>query len=100
MKAKTTQKNYVNCHLNKIYIMEKILELTKETGKTYAHVNEFISGSNLHILDLMFPNHDGKSDPEAVANVMLLRENLHSLCKACEMAVKQLTEDIELTETE
>lgn len=78
--------------------MEKILELTKETGKTYTHVNEFISGSSLHILDLMFPNHDGVEDPEAAANVMLLRDNLHSLRKACEIAVNQLTESLEITE--
>lgn len=78
--------------------MEKILELTKETGKTYTYVNEFISGSNLHILDLMFPNHDGVSDPVAVANVMLLRENLHNLRKACEIAVNQLTGSLEITE--
>lgn len=78
--------------------MDKILRLTEEANNAHKMINDFVSGRNLDILDLMFPNHDGKSDPEAVANVMLLRDSLYNLCQACEMAVNQLTEDLEISD--
>lgn len=65
---------------------------------TYAAVNNFISEGSVALVDLAFPNHDGKADAEAIATLMLLRQELNSLARACGYAIGSLTEVIDLYE--
>lgn len=62
----------------------------------YQIVNDRMSESICNLIDVAYPNHGGKQDPEVIADMMLLRDTLQSLSKACEIWTKQLTEVIQL----
>lgn len=70
--------------------MEKIINITKEVDAVYALVNDFISEGKLPIMNLVYPNRDGKQDAEAVANLMMLQDSLNRLTQACEIAMSNI----------
>lgn len=62
--------------------------------KAYKVINDLISNHDLDLLDLAYPNHDGKQDADVVSDMMLLRQSANSLAKACELLVGKLTDVI------
>lgn len=70
--------------------MEKIINITKEVDAVYALVNGFISEGKLPIMNLVYPNRDGKQDAEAVANLIMLQDSLNRLTQACEIAMSNI----------
>ena len=61
-------------------------------------LNYLISFNGLDMLDLAFPEHDGKPDDEVVAEMMLLRQSTNSLSDACKILVRRLTSVIEIAD--
>ena len=45
---------------------------------------------------MAYPDRDGVQDPDVISDMMLLRDTLQSLSKACDIWTKQLTEVIQL----
>lgn len=62
--------------------------------KAYEVINDLISNYDLELLDLAYPNHDGKQDADVISDMMLLRQSANSLAKACELLVGKLTNAI------
>ena len=73
-----------------------IVSARKVAQGTYQIVNDRMSEGISNLIDIAYPNHDGEQDPEVIADMMLLRDTLQSLSKACEIWTKQLTEVIQL----
>lgn len=74
--------------------MEKIEEIRKDVEWVYSTVNNFVSAGVLPILDIAYPNHDGIQDVDNVSELMLLRDRLNSLAKACIVGIEHLNEAI------
>lgn len=77
-------------------LQSDIVSARKVAEGTYQIVNDRMSESICNLIDIAYPNHDGVQDPEVIADMMLLRDTLQSLSKACEIWTKQLTEVIQL----
>ena len=75
--------------------MKSISEIKKDVDKTYAVINRFNTEGVIPLMDLAYPKRDGVQDAENVADLMLLRESLNSLQKACEISVQHISEAIE-----
>lgn len=73
-----------------------IVSARKVAEGAYQIVNDRMSEGICNLIDIAYPNHDGVQDPEVIADMMLLRDTLQSLSKACEIWTKQLTEVIQL----
>ena len=73
-----------------------IVSANKVAEGAYQIVNDRMSEGICNLIDIAYPNHDGVQDPEVIADMMLLRDTLQSLSKACEIWTKQLTEVIQL----
>lgn len=73
-----------------------IVSANKVAEGAYQFVNDRMSEGICNLIDIAYPNHDGEQDPEVIADMMLLRDTLQSLSKACEIWTKQLTEVIQL----
>lgn len=73
-----------------------IVSARKVAEGIYQIVNDRKSESICNLIDIAYPNHGGEQDPEVIADMMLLRDTLQSLSKACEIWTKQLTEVIQL----
>lgn len=58
--------------------------------------NDRMSEGICELIDIAYPNHDGVEDPDVIADMMMLRDTLQSLSKACDIWTKQLTEVIQL----
>ena len=66
----------------------------------YEMINEANSVCVTEWLDLRFPEADGKEDADATAEMLLLRDRVYSLSRACEMLTEKLTEVVEVGEEE
>lgn len=73
-----------------------IVSARKVAEGAYQIVNDRMSEGICNLIDIAYPNHDGVQDPEVITDMMLLRDTLQSLSKACEIWTKQLTEVIQL----
>lgn len=73
-----------------------IISANKVADGAYQIINDRMSEGICELLDMAYPNQDGVQDPEVIADMMMLRDTLQSLSKACEIWTKQLTEVIQL----
>lgn len=64
----------------------------------YWNINAWLSnpGTITNLLDAAYPNHDGKADHEAVAEMIALRDKLNSIVNACQIGIEHLTETIDI----
>lgn len=72
----------------------ELKKLNEQAENTYQAINHMMSQKSLELLDLAYPNHDGKQDAEAVAKMMTLRQTLSSLATACKILQEKLTDAI------
>ena len=79
-------------------LQSDIVSARKVAEGAYQIVNDRMSEGICNLIDIAYPNHDGVQDPEVISDMMLLRDTLQSLSKACEIWTKQLTEVIQLDE--
>lgn len=81
-----------------------ITAYVRKVGKfatdAYEMTNEANSVCATEWLDLRFPEADGKEDEEVTAEMLLLRDLVNSLARACEMLTEKLTEVVEVGEEE
>lgn len=73
-----------------------IVSANKVAEGVYQIINDRMSEGICELLDMAYPNHDGVQDPDVISDMMLLRDTLQSLSKACDIWTKQLTEVIQL----
>jgi hypothetical protein len=78
--------------------MRTITNINAQAENIYSVLNNWLSegGTTRHLLDCLYPNHDGKADHEAAADLVIMRQNLYSLQMACEKSIERLTEVIDL----
>lgn len=78
--------------------MRTINNINAQAESIYSVLNNWLSegGATRHLLDYVYPNHDGKADHEVVADLVIMRQNLYSLQMACEKSIERLTEVIDL----
>lgn len=77
-------------------LQSDIVSARKVAEGAYQIVNDRMSEGICELIDMAYPNHDGVQDPDVISDMMLLRDTLQSLSKACEIWTKQLTEVIQL----
>lgn len=73
-----------------------IISANKVAEGTYQIINDKMSEGICELIDMAYPNQDGVQDPEVIADMMILRDTLQSLSKACYIWTKKLTEVIQL----
>lgn len=73
-----------------------IISANKVADGAYQIIKDRMSEGICELIDIAYPNHDGVQDPDVIADMMMLRETLQSLSKACDIWTKQLTEVIQL----
>lgn len=73
-----------------------IISANKVAESAYQIVNDRMSEGICELLDMAYPNEDGVQDPDVIADMMMLRNTLQNLSKACDIWTKQLTEVIQL----
>lgn len=73
-----------------------IISANKVADGVYQIINDRMSEGICELLDMAYPNQDGVQDPDVIADMMMLRDTLQSLSKACDIWTKQLTEVIQL----
>ena len=78
--------------------MKSINEIKNQVESIYKTLNEWVSEGTTPLLDSAFPEHDGVADIDVISDMMLLRQSLNSLSKACEIGADHLTNVIVLTE--
>lgn len=74
---------------------KRITEIREEVERVYSTVNNFISEGVLPLIDMVYPNHDGKQDANQAADMMLLRDSLFSLANACNTGIEHINEAID-----
>lgn len=75
-----------------------IVSANKVAEGAYQIVNDRMSEGICELIYMAYPNQDGVQDPDVIADMMILRDTLQGLSKACEFWSKQLTEVIQLDE--
>ena len=73
-----------------------IVSTNKVAEGVFQIINDRMSEGICELLDMAYPNRDGVQDPDVISDMMLLRDTLQSLSKACDIWTKQLTEVIQL----
>lgn len=73
-----------------------IISANKVAEGAYQIVNDRMSEGICELLNMAYPNQDGVQDPDVIADMMMLRNTLQNLSKACDIWTKQLTEVIQL----
>ena len=79
---------------------KEIHELIKAMESVYSQLNEFASKGTMQLIDYVYPNHDGKANAEAGADLYELRQSLYSLGRVCELNIEQMEEIISGFENE
>lgn len=69
-------------------------ELRNQIESLYAVINDWNSKGTKPLLDMAYPQHDGNADGEAVAELMLLRQSLNTLSRACEIGINHISNAI------
>ena len=67
-----------------------IKKLYEQTEEVYNAVNHWNGEGDTAILDHLFPEHDGIKDVEFASDLMMLRQSMHSLAKACNLGIEQI----------
>lgn len=77
--------------------MRTINNINTQAGNVYSMLNNWLSdeGSTQSLFDRVYPEHDGKADHEAAADLTIMRQALYSLQMACEKSIERLTEVID-----
>lgn len=75
---------------------EQIKKLNNDVESVYKRLNEFISVEDL--VEIAYPNLDGIADDNAIADMMLLRDNLSSLLKVTNKMAENLSRVIGIYE--
>lgn len=75
-----------------------ITNINTQAENIYSVLNNWLSdgGTTRSLIDRVYPEHDGKADHEAVADLVIMRQTLYSLQMACEKSIERLTEVIDL----
>ena len=73
-----------------------IISANKVADGAYQIINDRMSEGICELLNMAYPNKDWVENPDVIADMMMLRETLQSLSKACDIWTKQLTEVIQL----
>ena len=73
-----------------------IISANKVSEGAYQIINDRMSEGICELINIAYPNQDGVQDPEVIADMMMLRDTLQRLSKACDIWTKQLTEVIQL----
>lgn len=75
-----------------------ITNINTQAENIYSVLNNWLSegGTTRHLLDYVYPEHDGNPNHEAVADLVIMRQTLYSLQMACEKSIERLTEVIDL----
>lgn len=78
--------------------MRTINNINAQAENIYSVLNNWLSdgGTTRSLIDHVYPEHDGNPNHEAVADLQVLRDTLHSLQMACEKSIERLTEVIDL----
>ena len=74
----------------------EIGKISNELGKVYTLLNKKIISHDKDIVELVYPNLDGKMNPTAYADTMCLRDELYALRNACDMAMATLSRTLEI----
>ena len=74
--------------------MENLNKIREKVESTYATLNHFITDGVLPLLDMAYPEHDGKQDAYVVSDMVSLRDSLHSMIKACQLSIDNLNRAI------
>lgn len=74
------------------------IEIRIKADEVYSLLNNYISQGIIPLLDQVFPERNGKADHVKAADMMELRQSLHSLKMACETGIEHLTEVIDTYE--
>lgn len=67
-----------------------IVKVDKNANIAYQDIN-YLMSNEIALLDLAYPNHDGKQDADAVGEMLYLRQSVAALKKACEILETKLT---------
>lgn len=67
-----------------------IKKLYEQADKVYNTINHWNGEGDIAILDRLFPKHDGVRDDEFAAELMMLRQSMYSLAKACNLGIEQI----------
>ncbi len=67
-----------------------IKKIEKNASIAYQDINHLMS-DEIALLDLAYPNHDGKQDADAVGEMLYLRQSVAALKMACEILETKLT---------
>lgn len=67
-----------------------IVRVDKNANIAYQDIN-YLMSNEIALLDLAYPNHDGKQDADAVGEMLYLRQSVAALKKACEILETKLT---------
>lgn len=73
-----------------------IISANKVADGAYQIINDRMGEGICELLNMAYPNKDGVENPDVIADMMMLRDTLQSLSKACDIWTKQLTEVIQL----
>lgn len=67
-----------------------IRKVEKNASIAYQDINHLMS-DEIALLDLVYPNHDGEQNADAVGEMLYLRQSISALKKACEILETKLT---------
>lgn len=73
-------------------------EIIAKANVLFAAINEIVSKGDNYLLDKLFPNRDGVENTEYLATLYELQQVLHSVNYASEVALKHVSEAIEISE--
>lgn len=75
-----------------------INNINSQAENAYNMLNHWLSvgGSTRHLLDYVYPDHDGNPNHDFVADLAIMRQTLYSLQMACEKSIERLTKVIDL----
>lgn len=73
-------------------------EIIAKANVLFAAINEIVSKGDNYLLDKLFPNRDGVENAEYLATLYELQQVLHSVNYASEVALKHVSEAIEISE--
>ena len=77
---------------------QDIIKANYVAEKVYQIINNKMSEGLTSLIDIAYPEHDGKPNDYVIADMMELRQTLNSLSTACQIWVKELSEVIDIEE--
>ena len=68
----------------------KTKEFMKEAENFYGKLNSWISEGTMPLTDMVYPNHDGQANAEAMADLMELRDRLSAILNGAEEGLDRI----------